>query len=451
MSLPPYPKYKASGVEWLGQVPAHWQASKLGFVSWVRARLGWKGLTADEYVDDGVAFLATPNIKGSLIDFKNVNFITQARYEESPEIKLRAGDVLLVKDGATLGIVNMVTSLPRPATVNGSIAVITPANDRLQGRFLFYLFDSAYLEHTIQRAKGGMGVPHLFQSDLRKFGVPLPPVPEQTAIAAFLDRETAKIDALVAEQERLIELLKEQRQAVISHAVSKGLKPDVPMKNSGVEWLGDIPAHWEFSSCRRLARPGTSITYGIVQAGPHCEDGVPYVRTSDMSGSALREGEYLRTTNEIDASYARSRVREGDLIVAIRASVGKGLLVPPFLNGANLTQGTAKISPGERLLPLFLFWAFNSDYCQESIRVVAKGSTFLEITLDALRRIQLAVPPRDEQAKIVSFLISETARNDTLTIEAQRAIILLQERRAALISAAVTGQIDVREAASSAA
>ena len=135
MSFPRYPAYKPSGVEWLGDVPEHWAISRLGFESWVRARLGWKGLKAEEYVDNGFAFLSTPNIKGLTIDFENVNFINQERFDESPEIKIREGDVLLAKDGSTLGTVNVVRQLPRPTTVNSSIAVITP-NQSLDGVFL---------------------------------------------------------------------------------------------------------------------------------------------------------------------------------------------------------------------------------------------------------------------------------------------------------------------------
>jgi type I restriction enzyme S subunit len=130
-----------------------------------------------------------------------------------------------------------------PATVNSSIAVITP-HESVDSIFLFYLFQSAFMENTIQRIKGGMGVPHLFQEDLNKFYIPLPFLSEQSAIATFLDRETGKIDALVTEQEKLIDLLKEKRQTVISRAVTKGLDPAVPMKDSGIEWLDKVPEHW---------------------------------------------------------------------------------------------------------------------------------------------------------------------------------------------------------------
>jgi type I restriction enzyme S subunit len=306
-------------------------------------------------------------------------------------------------------------------------------------------FMATAIQNAAENLRGyGVSIESLNYEMWKALPLVVPTQAEQSAIAAFLDRETAKIDGLVGEQRRLIELLKEKRQAVISHAVTKGLNPDAKLKPSGIEWLGDVPEHWEVRQLKHLIRDGTSITYGIVQAGPDTEGGIPYIRTSDMSGDSLPESGYLRTTPEIDSSYARSKVRTGDLVVAIRASLGKGLLVPEFLHGANLTQGTAKVSPGDQLSSRFLLWAFNSDYCQKSIRAVAKGTTFLEITLDALRRIELALPPMGEQARIVEYLDGFVTNFDALTAEAERAIGLLQERRTALISAAVTGKIDVR-------
>src|ERR1700683_1452248 len=155
MSFPRYPAYKTV-VEGRLEIPTSWQLSRLGYETWVRARLGWKGLKAEEYVEQGYTLLATPNIKGREIDFENVNYITRDRYDESPEIKLRVGDVLVAKDGSTLGTVNVVRTLPAEATVNSSIAVITPSA-RLQSHYLFYLFQSAYIEQTIAMVKGGMG------------------------------------------------------------------------------------------------------------------------------------------------------------------------------------------------------------------------------------------------------------------------------------------------------
>lgn len=218
--LNPDVKMKDSGVEWIDNIPEYWCVSKLSHVALVKARLGWKGLTASEYVDDGYIFLATPNIKTNKIDFENVNYITAERYYESPEIMLDLNDVLLAKDGSTLGTVNVIRELPRPATVNSSIAVIRPQQEKLSGVFLYYFLASNYMQNVIQRMKDGMGVPHLFQRDINKFDILVPPLEEQIQIVDFLEKKTAEISCLVAEIEEQIIKLREYRQSLIFEAVT---------------------------------------------------------------------------------------------------------------------------------------------------------------------------------------------------------------------------------------
>lgn len=212
-------KMKYSGVEWIGEIPEHWSISRFSFETWVRARLGWKGLKADEYVQDGYIFLATPNIKNKDIDFVNVNYIDEFRYEESPEIKLSIGDVLLTKDGSTLGTVNVVRYLPKGATVNSSIAVITPGSN-LDGIFLMYQIKGDYIKKIIENKKDGMGVPHLFQKDINKIYITLPPIEEQKQIATYLDKKCASIDKAISNKEKLIEKLTEYKKSLIYECVT---------------------------------------------------------------------------------------------------------------------------------------------------------------------------------------------------------------------------------------
>lgn len=175
-------------------LPESWGTTRLDRVATVNARIGWKALTATEYQPSGYAFLATPNIKTPKIDFENVNYISKFRFDESPELKLRNGDVLLAKDGNTLGIVNIVTNLQQDATVNGSIAVLRPFG--VDPRFLRFAIASSVIQGHISSVKDGMGVPHLFQRDIKRFQLPLPPEEEQRRISDFLDMETARIDEL---------------------------------------------------------------------------------------------------------------------------------------------------------------------------------------------------------------------------------------------------------------
>jgi type I restriction enzyme S subunit len=428
MSFLPYASYKDSGVEWLGKVPVQWNVRRIGYYfTERREKVSDKDYPALSVTKNGVVPQLDTAAKSDDGDNRKRvckgDFVINSRSDR----KGSAGTSKLE------GSVSLICTVMRPQE-----KVYTP--------FVHHLLRSYPFQEEFYRNGKGI-VADLWSTnyaEMRNILVGMPPFSEQVQIASFLDCETGKIDSLVAEQRRLMDLLDEKRQAIISRAVTKGLNPDVPMKSSGVEWLGEVPETWQIAPLRRLVAAGTTITYGIVQAGPDIDGGIPYIRTSDMSGEFLAKTGYMRTSPEIDAAYARSKVKPNDLVVAIRASLGKGLLVPDFLDGANLTQGTARISPCEDLMPRFLMWAFNSAYCQTSIRVVAKGSTFLEITLGALRRIQLALPPMDEQLGIVAHLDQVVGQIDALTIDAQRAISLLEERRTALISAAVTGQIDVR-------
>ena len=210
---------KDSGIEWIGKIPAHWESMKLKFCTYIRARLGWKGLKAEEYVEEGYPFLSAFNIVNSKLVFEDLNFINQFRYDESPEIKLQESDVLLVKDGAGIGKCAIVENMPKPSTVNGSIAVIT-TNNLLKGKFLYYYFLSNLFQAYIDRLKDGMGVPHLFQSDLREITIVMPKSEEQQQIADYLDKKCSEIDQAIAHKEQVIEKFTEYKKSLIYECVT---------------------------------------------------------------------------------------------------------------------------------------------------------------------------------------------------------------------------------------
>ena len=447
MSFPKYPAYKRSGVQWLGDLPDDWNVSRLGFEAWVRARLGWKGLKAEEYVDDGYPMLATPNIKGKCIDFDAANKINEFRFDESPEIKLRLGDVLLAKDGSTLGTVNVVRSLPRPATVNSSIAVITPRAS-LDGLFLGYLFLSSFMMNMIASLKGGMGVPHLFQEDLNKFYLPLPPLVQQRAITAFLDREAAKIDSLVDKQNHLIELLKEKRKAVISRAVTKGLNPNVPMKDSEVEWLGHVPSHWSVSQLRRLLRG--DVINGIFKKKDEFGSGALLVNVFDAyRRDFCVEFASLDRVCCTSAELEAYRVQPGDLLFVRSSLKQEGIAVvvlvgrhdEPAVFECHLIRARPKPSV---LHARYASYVLGSDVYRGQMISSAKMTTMTTIDQEAIKSIAMVSPPLSEQVDIALYLDNQVSKLDQLIDQASAATNLLLERRSALISSAVTGKIDVR-------
>lgn len=414
----PYPAYKDSGVEWLGMVPKHWDVRKL---KWLASLQSGDFITSETIEEEG----EYPVYGGNGLRGYCAAFTHEGAY------------ALVGRQGALCGNINYADGKFWASEHAVVVSPYVPTAIRWLGELLRAMNLGQY---SISSAQPGLAVERIIDLFL-----PVPPESERQIIAVYMGRETARIDALIEKKTRFIELLREKRQALITHAVTKGLDPSAKMKDSGVEWLGEVPEHWSVKQLKHVVDPNSSITYGIVQAGPEYEGGVPYIRTSDMSGDELPVSGYPLTSPEVDESYARSRVRPGDIVMSIRASVGKCLPVPDELSLANLTQGTAKVSPGQNVTRDFLLEFLNSGAAQVYFELMAKGATFKEITLDALRRTPVLLPPRDEQVGIDRFIALHVGRLDRLVRLSECSVVTLKERRCALITAAVTGQIDLRE------
>lgn len=417
-----------------------WRRTRLGYEVWLRARLGWKGLKADEYVLEGYALLSTPDIKGRQINFANVNYISKARFDESPEIKVNLGDVLLAKDGSTLGTVNVIRELPIEATVNSSIAVLTPYSG-LNSEFLSYSLQGTVLKSLIQELKGGMGVPHLFQDDIKMFPLLLPSLEEQSAIASFLDRETAQIDVLIAKQQQLIETLAERRKAVITRAVTRGLDPTVELKDSAVREIGYIPKHWSVKKLSRLFQTIGSGTTPPTEGTDFYDGETPWVTTGELRESVIYETSKFVSKFALSSLSALRIYPEGSLVLAMYgATIGRlGILGV----AATTNQACCVMADASDANVKFIYYALQIS--KERLLTLSSGGGQPNINQDIVRQFRVAVPPMSQQVGIVTFLEHETRKLDALGAKASQFVDVLKERRQALISAAVTGKIDVRE------
>jgi type I restriction enzyme S subunit len=415
MSFPRYPEYKDSGVEWLGEVPAHWEVSPLKYF----ARVG-NGSTPNReqpgYWTEGTY----PWLNSSAVNQDTITeseqFVTQLALDEChlPKILPPAVLIGITGQGRTRG---MASTLMIEATISQHIAYVQPNSEKASVGWLRRVIDANYQLLRDESEAGGSTKGAITCEQIAALKFPLPPVLEQTSITAFLDRETAKIDALVSEQERLIELLKEKRQAVISHAVTKGLNPDVPMKPSGVDWLGEVPAHWGVTSIKRFA---------TLQRG------------YDLTDAERTEGGYpVVTSGGIAGTHGSFMARGPGVVTGRYGSTGKLF----FIKGDFWPHNTALyVSEFHGNHPRFVWYSLQTvDFAAHSAKAAVPG-----IDRNDIHVLPAAVPPLDEQRDIVAHLDRATAKMDALITEAQRAIDLLQERRAALISAAVTGKIDVR-------
>jgi type I restriction enzyme S subunit len=438
MSFPRYPKYKASGVQWLGDVPEGWNVAPIKTVA------SYNDDTLDEttHADTEILYVDISGVD-ALDGIKTKEPMLFGAAPSRARRRVKHGDTIVSTVRTYLRAIARVRNPEENLIVSTGFVVIRPQAN-LCADYIGYIFSAGYFIEQVIARSTGVSYPAINASELVRIPVALPSLPEQTAIAEFLDRETAKIDGLVAEQRRLMELLKEKRQAVISHAVTKGLNPHAPMKPSGIEWLGDVPEGWTVSALKWLTQPDRPIMYGIVLPGPDVGDGIPILKGGNVKPSRMNLESMARTTPEIEEKFARARLREGDLVYAIRGTIGDCEKVPQEMEGSNITQDVARVAIDEKNCATWARWALLASAIQEDLACGSLGAAVRGINIFDLKRVKIPTPPPAEQREISAFLDRETAKLEGLTAEAQRAIDLLQERRTALISAAVTGQIDVR-------
>ena len=270
-----------------------------------------------------------------------------------------------------------------------------------------------------------------------------PPTEEQQAIAAFLDRETAKIDTLVAEQERLLALLAEKRQAVISRAVTQGLDPSVPMKDSGVDGLGVIPAAW---GVRRISSITTKITNGYV--GPTrdilVDDGVRYLQSLHIKNNCIRFDVPYFVSAAWSKAHSKSILEQGDVLVVQTGDIGQASVVPSEYAGCNCHALIILAPVRQEVMGEWLSWVLNSEYGQQCLLSIQTGALHPHLNCGSVKAVAIPLPKLEEQASILAHLHADLDAIDKLANECSQTAVLLKERRAALISAAVTGKIDVR-------
>ncbi|HNQ88443.1 MAG TPA: restriction endonuclease subunit S [Verrucomicrobiota bacterium] len=422
--LRPYPKYKDSGVEWLGRIPEHWEVKPLKRLGVVK---GGNGFPDEE---QGVENEELPFYKVSDMNLEG-NGVVMCTHNNSVSRNTarRLGASIFLPDaivfpkvGAAL-LTNKRRILSRAACIDNNTMAFTVSEGSV--KFLFYRLVCI----DLGRLANPGAVPSLNEKEAGEIAVGVPPAVEQHSIASFLDRETAKIDALVAKKERLIELLQEKRTALISHAVTQGLNPDAPKKDSGIPWLGRIPAHWEVKRLKFLFFNLDS-------------------RRRPLSGEE-------RATMEKEYPYYGA----SGIIDRVEDYIFDEPLILVAEDGANLfSRSTPLAFPASGK-----YWVNNHahilkpmdgmvDYWSQVLATVVydpwiSGSAQPKLTSENLGTIPLSVPPIRERKEILGFLDSETAKLDALTAKVRAAIERLQEYRTALISAAVTGQIDVREEA----
>lgn len=446
MSLPRYAQYKDSGEPLLGDLPAHWAATSVK-----RCFTIYGGSTpkSDEaaYWDGEIVWVSPADLSklSSIYIDDSARKISQAGLDSCGTTLVPEGSIVL----STRAPIGSLAIAKTELCTNQGCKSLVPKSNINEAFYAYYLLAST--EALNLRGKGTTFL-ELSADELGVFKAPRPPFDEQSAIAVFLDRETAKIDALIAEQEKLLILLAEKRQATISHVVTRGLNSDVPMKDSGLAWLGEVPAHWNLLRIKRVI---ISIEQGW---SPQCEnfpvEGVHewgVMKVGCVNGGVFDASENKKLPPELTPIPAYS-LRKGDLLISranTRELVGSSAVVPDDFENLLLCDKLYRIRTNpEVCLPDFLaaFLSIPAARAQIELEATGASSSMLNIAQSVIRELSVPFPDTTEQLAILDFVSAETNKLDNLTAGAERAIDLLTERRSALIRAAVTGKIDVRDA-----
>lgn len=439
-----YPEYRDSGVEWLGEVPRGWRLVPLKYLAAFSGG-GTPSKDNPAYWDGDIPWVSPKDMKSRFID-QTIDNVTAKAVQRSSTNLLEEGALLLVVRSGIL-------QHSIPAAINRVAVTLNQDMKALRFKEPMHVDFAQYFVIGNQRflllewGKQGATVESLEQEHMGCFNTPCPPLPEQIQIAKFLDHETAKIDELIEKQQELIALLKEKRQAVISHAVTKGLNPNAPLKDSGIPWLGQIPEHWEITRLKNLV----SLKHGYAFDGKDFVDSGSHILTTP--GNFQQEGGFkLKASEKFFGGRCFPKdylLKSGEIVVAMTEQ-GPGLLgcsavIPDdnrFLHNQRI--GLVKFEREDLISGNFLYHVFNSQSYRAKVFITSTGSKVKHTSSERMLTIAVPIPPLDEQEQIAAHIKATISQVEKLESHSYEAINLLRERRTALISAAVTGKIDVR-------
>ena len=440
-------EYKDSGIEWIGQIPKEWNEKRLKYSCKLFGRIGFRGYTADDLVaeGEGAITISPSNMNGIDLDFSHCSYLSWSKYEESPEIMVRVGDVLLVKT-ASVGKCSYVGSMPMECTVNPQILVLKEHKDC--PKYIAYIFQTALGQAYIDVTKGGTTISTISQEKIGNYAFPFPSLSEQEKIVDYLDKVCGEVDEMVALQETMIEELKAYKQSVITEAVTKGLNPNVPMRNSGIDWIGEIPEHWEAKKLKYIIdyiESGTSVNAGNVPAQTN-EFGV--LKTSAVSKYVFDATENKTVVSE-EMDKVSCPVRKNTIIVSRMNTpelVGACGYVENDYNNIFLPDRLWQVHFVETVYVKYIWYALRGSNIRNyySSLSVGSSSSMQNISQSQFSNGSIPIPcDVDEQRALVSYLDTKCSEIDSLIALKQAKIEELKEYKKSVIYEYVTGKKEV--------
>lgn len=434
---------KPSGIDWIGEIPQGWNLKRIKYLSTLKGRIGWQGLTADEYVDEGPFLITGTDFINGTINWDTCVHITEERWGEAPEIHIKNGDLLITKDG-TVGKVAIVSNLEGKASLNSGVLLIRTF-DGFDKRFLYWtlLSDEFWAWFKLKNA-GNSTIIHLYQNDFAEFCYTFPNVIEQKAIADFLDEQCGRIDGIISELEKQIETLQKYKKSLILETVTKGLNKNAPMKSSGINWIGNIPAHWETSKIK--------YNIGSIGSGTTPESGNPLYyedgKYNWIQSGDLYKTDYIYSTEKqltmvaIKDSPALTYYEKDFIVIAMYgASVGN---VSISKIDAYTNQACCVIKAKKEDDIRYLFYCLKA--AQDEMLLKAFGGTQPNISQIIIKNLNCLKVPTVEQKNISDYLDCHCEKIDFILKGKQEQLEKIKQHKKSLIYEYVTGKKRVKEA-----
>lgn len=431
-------RIKDSGFTFIGDVPASWDIVRLNTVADLFGRIGWQGLTSDEYSDEGAWLVTGTDLVNGTVSWDSCVHVPDKRWVEAWQIQLKQGDVLITKDG-TVGKVAVVDNLPGHSSLNSGVMRVVRKGRGFDPHYLYYVLQSDVFKGWFEDVNAGAStIQHLFQGDFNHFVFPWPSLEEQAHISGFLSEATSALDNEMEILEQQISTLERYKASLIHEAVTKGLDPSVPTKPSGVEWIGDIPEHWTCPRVKYVA----SISSGSTPNRSNWSfwDGeVPWVKTGELANSVLSETEECVTRVALRNCSLELYPKDTILVAMYGQGKTRGMTaklgVPCTIN-----QACAALSARKGVIaPDYLWVCLMGGY--DSLRAIAQGSGQPNLSADLIGNYRIAVPPDlDEQTAIASYVLSHASKIDAILDIKHKQIDVLKRRRQSLIYEYVTGK-----------
>ncbi|MEZ8185576.1 restriction endonuclease subunit S [Shewanella sp. 5S214] len=439
--------------------PSRWAEVILGEYAYIKARIGWRGLSSSEYTEKGPYLIAGTHIKGLSVDWGNCDHISEYRYDESPEIQLQEMDVVISKDG-TIGRLGFIENMPGPATINGTMMLVRP-NDYFFSKFIYYYLQGDSFQTLVKEKVSGSSVPHIFQRDMVSLKVPFPPLPEQQKIAAIL----TSVDEVIEKTQAQIDKLKDLKTAMMQELLTDGVGtkqasagaalnnstacresyiPHTEFKDSPV---GRIPKSWAVVTLRDVV-----IAKGL-QTGPfgsqlhaheYVENGVPVVMPKNMKSNRVSCKGIAQITAEKAATLSKHKVLSGDILFSRRGDIGRFALVEDVNEGSICGTGCLKARLNDSMSSSFFAAYLTLEYVVEWLINNSVGQTMLNLNTSILATLPVLKPPLEEQNKISSVI---TSLDMSITLK-ERKLLAQQNTKKALMQDLLTGKVRVNMEAS---